>query len=149
MSDTSLERNSALVTSLGPLTNTLDARQFRSSEPYQPRVHEPVSLRLSDRFESVSFGVVPHDSTIAGWHLKSVLAAEIRTTVEAGSLATVQLEGIAEYGTGADPIDAIEDLVDSLGEYREVLEGREDRIGESALADLTRLRKLIERASDS
>ena len=52
--------------------------------------------------------------------------------------------GTSEYGISAVAPDAITDLIISLGEYRESLERREERLGDSALRELSALRRLIE-----
>ena len=95
---------------------------------------------------TVTAVVIPHDTSIAGWHLKSLLLVEI-TPADMEFVATTWLEGVAEYGTGETEADAKTDLVVSLGEYREALEERQDKLGDSALRELDYLRKLIERSS--
>jgi len=90
--------------------------------------------------------MLPRDSEIGDWRLKSIILVQIRTTRKEW-LATTWLEGIAEYGVGEGGSEAIIDLVVSLGEYRESLEKREVNLGDSARRELDYLRRLIERRS--
>ena len=107
---------------------------------------EPFSISAIEETSSLTVFSVPKDTRIGGWLIKSVLL--IRIFNRAGeSVATTWLEGLTEYGSGAEGIDAIEDLIVSLGEYRESLENRKADLGESALRELDGLRKLIERVT--
>lgn len=87
---------------------------------------------------------IPADADIAGWHLKSLILAYLQGH-KGEWVAATWLEGIAEYGVGADDRDAIEDLVMSLGEYRECLEARKGRLGGTAQQELSTLQRVIER----
>lgn len=89
---------------------------------------------------------IPRDTLIAGWFLKSLLLVQVKPA-RRGSVATTWLEGIAEYGAAENETDAITDLIISLGEYREALERRQRKLGDSARKELDYLRKLIERSS--
>jgi hypothetical protein len=60
-------------------------------------------------------------------------------------VATTWLEGVLEYGNGATANDSLADLIVSIGEYRESLERREEDLGDSALRELSYLRRLISR----
>ena len=95
------------------------------------------------RLDALTVVSVSQDSEIAGWVLKSVLIAQVRRTRKQ-SVATTWLEGFVEYGTGKTDSEAMADLVISLGEYRESLERREGKLGESAKKELEHLRRLIE-----
>ena len=76
------------------------------------------------------------------WSLKTDLMVGI-TTCPQGWLATTHLD-IAEYGFGKSLDEAVADLLTSLSDYRESLESREERLGQSAKGDLNKLRKLVE-----
>ena len=80
--------------------------------------------------------------------LNDSLLVEVESSDSDGFMATIWLMSI-EYGTGASEHAAIADLFSSLGEYRESLETREDRLSEPALSDLQKLRKLIRRDTPS
>ena len=60
-------------------------------------------------------------------------------------VAATWLEGIAEYGAAQGQTEAVADLVVSLGEYKESLEKRETKLGDSARRELDYLRRLIKR----
>lgn len=95
---------------------------------------------------AISLVVIPATKTIGQWRLRKLLLAELRST-RSQSVATTWLEGIVEYGVGRSEDRAVTDLVNSLGEYRESLEKRRSRLGKSARADLSCLKKTIERTS--
>jgi len=94
--------------------------------------------------ESVTILALPR-GVIVGWELKSILLVRIQN--RAGeSLAMTWLEsGIAEYGVGKSDPEAIEDLIVSLGEYRESLENKKTVLGKSASIELENLSRLISR----
>ena len=81
---------------------------------------------------------------IPGWRVNSTLLIQLERT-QKQSLATMWLEGVAEYGAGEDDNEAIMDLITSLAEYRECLEEREQNLGDSSRKELACLRNLIER----
>ena len=80
--------------------------------------------------------------------MESVMLVQI-SHARRESVATIWLEGIAEYGTGAGDSEAISDLVVSLGEYRKSLEKRERKLGDSARKELDCLVRLIEHSPAS
>ena len=80
------------------------------------------------------------------WALQEDLPVEIRTTSEA-TLATPN-STVHEYGADNTIEEAIFDLLTSLSDYRESLEGREDRLGAGPARDLAALRRLIRRTSN-
>ena len=87
--------------------------------------------------------LIPKKRTWEGWTLASDLMVEIKTS-DQEVLATTFLT-VAEYGSGSSMEDAVDDLLTSLSEYRESLERREERLGQSAVDDLAKLRKLLNR----
>lgn len=96
------------------------------------------------RGESVTVcAIPPGDPAIEGWRLKSALLVQIRWTRKQ-CLAITWLEGVSEYGAGATEAEAIEDLIVSIGEYRDLLERREANLGNPK--ELAYLRTLIEPA---
>ena len=106
-------------------------------------VHKPVKTPGYRKMNSLTVLSIPRDSTVAGWHLKSLLVVQI-SHKRKELVATTWLEGVAEYGTAKNENEAIADLIVSLGEYLEVLEGRENNLGDSARNELDCLRRLIE-----
>ena len=149
-------------------TNTLDASAFVSNPrvfievwpsplievhsqtgpTVQFSVHRPVKTPHFPKAESTTVFIITKDSKIRGWHLKSVLLAQIQPTSRRGWVATTWLEGVAEYGVAKSASEAVEDLVISIGEYLESLENRVENLGDSAKRELDYLRKLIERSKD-
>lgn len=109
-------------------------------------VHKPGKTLTRGLSNTLTVCMLPRDSEIGDWRLKSIILVQIRTTRKEW-LATTWLEGIAEYGVGEGGSEAIIDLVVSLGEYRESLEKREVNLGDSARRELDYLRRLIERRS--
>ena len=116
---------------------------------FKPLVlHKPVKTpnpRKADSLTVPAYLVISNDSQIGDWRLKSVMVVQLRRTRKQW-LATTWLEGVAEYGTAETDGEAITDLVVSLGEYRESLEKREKKLGDSARNELAYLRNLIERS---
>lgn len=108
-------------------------------------VHKPANTPVIRQMSSITVLTIPRESNIAGWHVKSLLVVQISHTHKE-SVATTWLEGIAEYGTGKGENEAIIDLVGSLGEYRDALERRKRKLGDSARKELECLRRLIERS---
>ncbi len=106
-------------------------------------VHRAGSTLTRVKPNALTVLALPKDSTIAGWKLKSVILVRIRYTRKQ-CVAITWLEGIAEYGAGERESEAITDLVDSLGEYRQSLERREAHLGDLARKELDYLRKLVE-----
>ena len=78
-----------------------------------------------------------------GWELSRDLIVE----AEVSDGETVAKTGltIEEYGIGNTLKDAVYDLLTSLSGYRETLERRQDKLGDSAAADLASLKTLIRR----
>ena len=109
-------------------------------------VHKPVKTPSFRKANSVLVLSIPRGSEIGPWHLKSVLLVQISRS-RRESVATTWLEGVAEYGVGKGDDEAILDLVVSLGEYRDSLEKRKGKLGDSARKELDRLRKLIRTSS--
>lgn len=97
------------------------------------------------RIESVTVLALPKDITVGVWHLNSIIVVQLRS-IPKGWLATIWLDGIAEYGTGVTEAGAVSDLVDSLGEYLESLEKRKHKLGESPREELAKLHSIIDRA---
>ena len=111
-------------------------------------VRKPVKTPGLIKPSSVTVLSIPRDSEIGGWRLKSVMLVQI-SRARRELVATIWLEGFAEYGTGVGDNEAISDLVVSLGEYRKSLEKRERKLGDSARKELDCLRRLIERSPAS
>ena len=80
-----------------------------------------------------------------GWKLYDDLFVEVRTSL-AEVVAITHLT-VEEYGVGLSFEEAMLDLLRSLSDYRQSLEGREEVLGESAKEDLRILRSLITRKS--
>lgn len=79
------------------------------------------------------------------WQLAATLLVEVHTfrdVVKAVTYLTVE-----EYGIGATVEEAILDLLTSLSDYLQSLEERRERLGQSALEDLDKLRKLVRSTS--
>jgi hypothetical protein len=92
--------------------------------------------------ESLSLGVLIEGWQSSGGHrLKSLLLVTLRTS-ESGVLAITYLD-TEEYGWGKTEDEAITDLMTSLVEYMESLEGRRDQLGDPAVVDLERLHALF------
>lgn len=108
-------------------------------------VLKPAGTPAPRKAKALTILSIPRGTRIGDWHLKSVMLVQVRSS-RRESLATVWLEGTAEYGTGRRDDSAIADLMVSLGEYREGLERREENLGDSARQELDCLQKLIERA---
>lgn len=119
---------------------------FETNQQIRITVHKAVKTPNIKKPRSVTVLLIPRDTQIAGWLLKSLLIVQL-TPTRKGSVATTWLEGIAEYGAAENETDAITDVVTSLGEYKEALEEREENLGDSARRELDLLRKLIERSS--
>lgn len=85
---------------------------------------------------------------VGGWELTGSILGQILRGPDR-VLAMTWLEDIVEYGESATDEEAIEDLVVSLGEYRDFLERRKGRLEESAAIDLNCLRRLIKRSEGS
>jgi len=111
-------------------------------------VHKPGKTPSLRKTSSLTVLSIPRNSEISGWCLKSVMLVQV-SRAQKESLAMIWLEGVAEYGTGEGDSEAITDLVVSIGEYRESLEKREKKLGDSARKELDCLRRLIERSSAS
>lgn len=88
----------------------------------------------------------PGNIKIGEWMLLSTLVIQLRRT-RREAIATIWLEGIHEYGVGKNDNEAIEDLIESLGEHRESLERREDALAEISVKQLVCLRQLIKRSA--
>ena len=91
--------------------------------------------------------VIPSDCSWDGdWELAGDLVVEVQTYREE-VLAIAHELTVEEYGAGASLEEAVQDLLTSLSEYREVLEEREAGLGVPAAADLAKLRKILRRRS--
>ena len=77
------------------------------------------------------------------WELSKDLIVEAKVS-DGETVATIGL-AIEEYGIGDSLKDAVYDLLTSLSDYREALEAREERLGDSALDELKAIRDLIRR----
>ena len=99
--------------------------------------------------EAISVLGVPGGSEVGEWRLKTFQLIRVRRTRKE-FVATTWLEGgaLVEYGSGKTAGEAITDLVTSLGEYREALEERESKVGDSSLKELAHLRNIIERTTN-
>lgn len=79
------------------------------------------------------------------WRLKTLLLVEVRST-QREVLALTRLAGdVEEYGLGSSELEAIDDLLTSLSDYRRSLESVEDQLAPSAQVDLRALEELMER----
>jgi len=107
--------------------------------------HKAFSTPNPRKPESLTVFALHRDSEWDGWCLKSPLVLQLRR-VRKQWVASTWLEGVAEYGVADTESEAARDLVVSLGDYREALETRENKLGESARRELARLRILIERS---
>lgn len=116
---------------------------WKTSPTIRFAVHKPVKTPVPRRLDTLTVLAVPRDTEIAGWLLRSVLLVQLRRSRKEW-VATTWLERLAEYGSGETDVEAIKDLVVSLGEYRESLERRESKLGEPARKELVALRRLIE-----
>ena len=92
--------------------------------------------------EAVGLVVMPSGFGIPNLpSLRQPLLAELRIS-RAGVLALTYLDA-EEYGSGKTENEAVADLLSSLVGYKESLESREDRLSDSALSDLAKLRDLF------
>ncbi len=130
---------------LMPLKNPTIPWSPKTSKEISIFLHKPVMTPRFSKLSSMTMVPILKDTVIDGWLFKSLMLVQLSQTRKE-SIATLWLEGIAEYGTAKDENGAISDLVISLGEYREVLEKREDTLGDSARKELNYLQKIIERA---
>ncbi len=85
---------------------------------------------------------------VGAWNLKSVLIVQLRRSRKR-RIASTWLAGITEYGDGDTDENAITDLVNSLGDYREGLKKRKGKLGASAREELRQLERLIGPASST
>ena len=131
-----------------PLPSSPLQWELESSAEIKLVVHKPVRTPIPRKPSSVTVLLIPRKSEIGGWRLKSVTLVQV-SLARRESVATIWLEGVAEYGTGAGDNEAISDLVVSLGEYRKSLEKREKKLGDSARKELDCLRRLIEHSPAS
>ena len=119
---------------------------WATSAEIKLKPHKPIKTPNPRKLDSLAVLCIPRDSTIDDWRLKSLMVVQLRR-MRKECLATTWLEGMAEYGTGYTDGEAITDLVVSVGEYRESLKQREERLCDSAQRELALLRKLIERST--
>jgi hypothetical protein len=87
---------------------------------------------------------IPQGTEVDDWSVNAIIVVQMRR-VRKEWVATTWLEGVIEYGNGASADDSLADLIVSIGEYRESLERRAEQIGDSALSELSYLRRLISR----
>jgi len=119
--------------------------EWTTSAKIEFDINEPVGTPAFGQLSSLKVLSLLRDSKVVDWRLKATILVQIENTVRE-SIATTWLEGVAEYGTGRDEAEAIEDLVISLGEYSESLAKRKKNLGDSALRELDCLQKLINRS---
>ena len=96
-----------------------------------------------------SIAVIPLQarSVLGDWRLKLVLVVRVQQ-VRRNWLATTWLErDLEEFGTGDTVDEAIQDLIDSIGEASEVLERRRAGLADSAIKQLDVLNRFVERAT--
>ena len=79
------------------------------------------------------------------WKLCDDLFVEVRTSLT--EVVAITRLTVEEYGVGLSFEEAMLDLLRSLSDYRQSLEGREEALGELAKEDLRILRGLITRKS--
>ena len=96
--------------------------------------------------ESVTLSPLHKGFEVGSWRLRSLLLTEVHVT-QNSVVALTYLSGASEYGSGQTPEEALRDLVVSLGEYRQTLEVRRDRLGESTRRDLEVLEGQVEPAT--
>ncbi len=92
--------------------------------------------------------VLDRDSEFAGWKLLAPLVIQSESKSRS-AVASTWLEGVSEFGHGNTVDESLIDLITSLGEYRQSLEHQEALLGDSALLELTLLRKMISPTPDS
>ncbi|MBI2171764.1 MAG: hypothetical protein HYU30_07065 [Chloroflexi bacterium] len=105
-----------------------------------------VATPVAQNLESISLFPLHKDFRVGPWRLNSLLLAEVHIAQDS-VIALTYLNQTSEYGSGQTPEAALCDLVSSLGEYREALESRRDRLGLSAIGDLAVLENLIARVT--
>ncbi|MBM3956568.1 MAG: hypothetical protein FJ313_00775 [Gemmatimonadetes bacterium] len=91
---------------------------------------------------------LPRNYEVMGWRLRDVLMVQERRT-RSGVVATAYLEAFTEYGAAKGEAEALADLICSLGEYRESLARRREKLSPAALGQLGALDRLIERVAGS
>ena len=119
---------------------------FQTTEEFEYLVHKALKTPNPRKIDSLTVRAISSDSSdsqICGWHLLSTLLVQLRRSRKTW-VATTWLESVAEYGAGDTEVEAIEDLITSLGEYCLALEKRENQLGESAQRELARLRALLQ-----
>lgn len=126
----------------------LPNEMFFSSPQITLEVNKPSKTPGIRTTKSLTVISIQQDTGMGGYRLKSLLLVQLQRTRNE-SIATTWLEGVAEYGTAKTDDAAITDLVNSLGEYRETLQRREDTLGEEAKKELTYLQGLIESIGES
>ena len=96
--------------------------------------------------KSLSLILLPQGFIMDGWQLKSLLLIQVISDRQK-TLVSSWLAGVVEYGTGPSEDVAVNDLINSIGEYRQVLKKRKDSLTRSARKELAYLNKLIKRAT--
>ena len=128
-----------------PVSSPVVPSSFVSSSHMVVTVAPSVATPSVPMVGAVSLVSLPAGLDLGGWRLKCLLLALLETTLR-GTIASTWLHGVSEYGTGETEEEAVGDLIDSLGEYLQSLEGRETRLADVALEELNHLRTLIEPA---
>lgn len=127
------------------VTNKLPVSVFSTSPEMRLVIHKTDRTPTPRRLESLTAVVIPSNTKIAGWRLKSAVLVQLRRTRKQ-CVAATWLEGLTEYGTGKTEVDAIADLLVSLGEYKTSLKKRKSKLGESAQNELAAINNLLERS---
>ena len=106
------------------------------------RVPKPVGTPRPRGAETVAVFTAVAGTPAGDWQLKLPLIVEARPARREW-MATTWLEGVQEYGHGADLAHAFADLLSSIGEYLTSLEAHEPALGEQAIRELAYLRRLL------
>ena len=104
---------------------------------------EPVDVSTSSPDSSTEYLVPAGSSWDDAWELTRDLMVQVKTSED--EMVALTCLSLKEYGLGSNAKEAIYDLLTSLSDYREVLEAREDRLADSALAELKALQALVHR----
>lgn len=82
------------------------------------------------------------------WRLRLPLLVTFSHECSNQNIAEVHIAGQLEWGEGATVLEAIHDLITTLGELRESLNKRREQLGTEGLAELKVLDELIERIQE-
>ena len=126
------------------ISHAVILRIRRNQSSRSPKVKSVrASTPLPRSVEALSVYLAREGTEAGDWRLANVLVAQLQATHKQW-IATTWLDAVAEYGHGAGPDQAIDDLLGSIGEYRSSLEEREAELGPAAIRDLMGLRQLLE-----